>query len=388
MTAPTPDLRAVATRAMTAAMCPGTRVVWAEVVDAVMAAVAAELRAEADRLQALTNCPEEPIWVRVGEPTTAGAVVGMRMAAHLLHPTDETNPDQEPETEADRQRAFADGVAAWRSRRAGRVRDGDAPPGGPAVPPAAEQAESVPEVTPARYRVGRKLRRTLYRDGQYIGIMDTPEDAALVVDALVGRDELVAYFDGRWAELLAERFRLADDLETERGLSKDFAARADRLHERARRAEVERDEARKCAEQAEDELRRLAGTGVPPWDGTGLLSDHVRRAHGSGPGAQPTPADRPTCPECAPGAANPHSDPDHNHVHLVPYGYLVYVPDPTTRDWLEEIRADAYRAGHTAGLTAPRHPGWTRLRPPGGGEPIQGPDEPGYFEAPPETDRG
>jgi len=34
------------------------------------------------------------------------------------------------------------------------------------------------------FRVGRKLGRTIYRDDEFIGIMDRAEDAAMVVQAL------------------------------------------------------------------------------------------------------------------------------------------------------------------------------------------------------------
>lgn len=35
-----------------------------------------------------------------------------------------------------------------------------------------------------RYRVGRKLGRTIYRDDQLIGMMDYPNDAGMIVNAL------------------------------------------------------------------------------------------------------------------------------------------------------------------------------------------------------------
>ena len=55
------------------------------------------------------------------------------------------------------------------------------------------------------------------------------------------------------------------------------------------------------------------------------------------------------CPECAPGAKDPHDEPDQNHIHLTPYGYLIYAPDHEMRDWIEEIRAEGYARGrHTA----------------------------------------
>lgn len=37
------------------------------------------------------------------------------------------------------------------------------------------------------YRVGNKLGRTVYRNDKLIGVMDTAEDAALVVEALNAR---------------------------------------------------------------------------------------------------------------------------------------------------------------------------------------------------------
>lgn len=36
------------------------------------------------------------------------------------------------------------------------------------------------------FRTGRSLGRTLYKNDQLIGIMDRPEDAAMVVEALNG----------------------------------------------------------------------------------------------------------------------------------------------------------------------------------------------------------
>jgi hypothetical protein len=40
----------------------------------------------------------------------------------------------------------------------------------------------------ATYRVGNHQPQNLYRDDQYIGVMFTAEDAALVVEALNGRE--------------------------------------------------------------------------------------------------------------------------------------------------------------------------------------------------------
>lgn len=58
--------------------------------------------------------------------------------------------------------------------------------------------------------------------------------------------------------------------------------------------------------------------------------------------------DRPTCPECAPGAADPYPTPEQDHIHLTGYGYLLFVPDHQHRDFIESIRAVAYRAGQEA----------------------------------------
>jgi hypothetical protein len=41
------------------------------------------------------------------------------------------------------------------------------------------------------YRVGRHLGRTIYRDDELIGIMDTPELGSLVVEALNARDRVL-----------------------------------------------------------------------------------------------------------------------------------------------------------------------------------------------------
>jgi hypothetical protein len=42
------------------------------------------------------------------------------------------------------------------------------------------------------YRVGGKLGRTIYRNDELIGIMDTREDGALVVEALNARERVLA----------------------------------------------------------------------------------------------------------------------------------------------------------------------------------------------------
>jgi hypothetical protein len=41
----------------------------------------------------------------------------------------------------------------------------------------------------ARWRVGRKLGRTLYLDGKIVGMMDTRELAAWIVKVMNGEDE-------------------------------------------------------------------------------------------------------------------------------------------------------------------------------------------------------
>lgn len=48
---------------------------------------------------------------------------------------------------------------------------------------AAALGESVPP-KPAKWRVGRKVGRTVYREESLVGVMDTPELARLVVDAV------------------------------------------------------------------------------------------------------------------------------------------------------------------------------------------------------------
>jgi hypothetical protein len=47
-------------------------------------------------------------------------------------------------------------------------------------------------VTTPTYRVGRHLGRTIYRHNQLIGVMDTPEDGRLVVDALNAAERIPA----------------------------------------------------------------------------------------------------------------------------------------------------------------------------------------------------
>lgn len=45
-----------------------------------------------------------------------------------------------------------------------------------------------PEQAPPRWRVGRKLGRTLYKDGVFCGTMDTPELAAAIVEAMNAKE--------------------------------------------------------------------------------------------------------------------------------------------------------------------------------------------------------
>lgn len=52
-------------------------------------------------------------------------------------------------------------------------------------------AETPPAPAPQRYRVGRHLGRTIYDEDTLIGIMDTPELGALVVEALNTRDRVL-----------------------------------------------------------------------------------------------------------------------------------------------------------------------------------------------------
>jgi hypothetical protein len=42
------------------------------------------------------------------------------------------------------------------------------------------------------YRTGRSLGRTVYRDDKLIGVMDTAEDGALVVELLNARERVLA----------------------------------------------------------------------------------------------------------------------------------------------------------------------------------------------------
>jgi hypothetical protein len=50
-----------------------------------------------------------------------------------------------------------------------------------------------------------------------------------------------------------------------------------------------------------------------------------------------------SCPECA--AGDPHNEPDVPHIHLTPYGYLLYAADHERPGFIEEIRAVERRAG-------------------------------------------
>jgi hypothetical protein len=51
------------------------------------------------------------------------------------------------------------------------------------------------------------------------------------------------------------------------------------------------------------------------------------------------------CPECAPGAKEPHNEPDVPHIHFTSYGYLLFAPNHEFRDFIEEIRQVERRAG-------------------------------------------
>jgi hypothetical protein len=46
------------------------------------------------------------------------------------------------------------------------------------------------------YRVGNHQPQNIYRDDQYIGVMFTPEDAALVVEALNGHEPTCGHCGG------------------------------------------------------------------------------------------------------------------------------------------------------------------------------------------------
>lgn len=52
--------------------------------------------------------------------------------------------------------------------------------------PSAVIAEALSKATRGRWRVGRKLGRTLYLDEQFVGVVDTPEIAAAIVAAMNG----------------------------------------------------------------------------------------------------------------------------------------------------------------------------------------------------------
>jgi hypothetical protein len=50
-----------------------------------------------------------------------------------------------------------------------------------------------------------------------------------------------------------------------------------------------------------------------------------------------------SCSECT--AGDPHNEPDVPHIHLTPYGYLLYAPDHDQLDFVREIREIERRAG-------------------------------------------
>jgi hypothetical protein len=60
----------------------------------------------------------------------------------------------------------------------------------------------MPDPTP-RYRVGRKLRRTLYDRDEVFGMVDTPEQAAMIVNAL-NSPTLPSPSDDKAVKILAE----------------------------------------------------------------------------------------------------------------------------------------------------------------------------------------
>jgi hypothetical protein len=67
-----------------------------------------------------------------------------------------------------------------------------------------------------------------------------------------------------------------------------------------------------------------------------------------------------SCPECT--AGDPHNEPDVPHIHLTPYGYLLYAADHERPGFIEEIRAVERRAGREdaareLGITCQDDPG-------------------------------
>jgi hypothetical protein len=67
-----------------------------------------------------------------------------------------------------------------------------------------------------------------------------------------------------------------------------------------------------------------------------------------------------SCPECT--AGDPHNEPDVPHIHLTPYGYLLYAADHERPGFIEEIRAVERRAGREDAARAGYAEAVARLR--------------------------
>lgn len=97
-----------------------------------------------------------------------------------------------------------------------------------------------------RYRVGRKLGRTIYRDDVLIGMMDTPEDANSVVRALNNYQTSadVHALRDRLSMAATQVKALGKELDQERACVRDLQAALDRAYDRENGLVMERDRAR------------------------------------------------------------------------------------------------------------------------------------------------
>lgn len=86
----------------------------------------------------------------------------------------------------------------------------------------------------------------------------------------------------------------------------------------------------------------------------------ANRGESSPPSPAATMTERPPCPECAPGATDPYPWPDTSHVHVTPYGYLVYAPEHEARSFIEQIRVAAYGQGRDDEAASADVPDWAR----------------------------
>lgn len=95
--------------------------------------------------------------------------------------------------------------------------------------PAEEPGNGPENAVEPRYRVGRHLGRTLYRDGELIGLMDSTVDAQMVADMLNDRAQ------GRVVPMVMYD-KLKELRDEARAEARDLQGRIDKVREMARAA--------------------------------------------------------------------------------------------------------------------------------------------------------